>query len=104
RDPARLTLEFAKVDRAGRIYVDTGRNAYSATFAAAYAVRARPGAPVSAPCTWDEIERAQVGPRTFTLRTMARRIDEVGDLWSDMPRRPRSLREAPEGPKGVAPA
>ena len=57
RDPEHLTQEFSKADRGGRILVDTGRNGYSATFAAAYAVRAKPGAPVSAPCTWEEIER-----------------------------------------------
>jgi len=94
RDPGHLTQEFAKVDRGGRIYVDTGRNGYSATFAAAYAVRARPGAPVSAPCTWEEIERAEVGPRTFTVRTMADRVAAVGDLWSDMDRQKKSLRTA----------
>lgn len=93
-DPEHLTQEFHKVDRAGRILVDTGRNGYSATFAAPYAVRAKPGAPVSAPCTWEEIERGEVGPRTFTLRTMAQRIDEVGDLWADMRKRRRSLRRA----------
>ncbi len=84
RDPEHLTLEFSKADRNGRIYVDTGRNGYSATVAAAYAVRAKPGAPVSAPCTWEEIERGTVGPQSFTLRTMQRRVDEVGDLWSEM--------------------
>jgi bifunctional non-homologous end joining protein LigD len=84
RDPANLTQEFSKADRGGRILVDTGRNAYSATFAAAYAVRARPGAPVSAPCTWDEIERGLVGPTSFTLRTMGDRIGQVGDLWVDL--------------------
>jgi bifunctional non-homologous end joining protein LigD len=92
RDPERLTQEFSKADRGGRIYVDTGRNGYSATFAAAYAVRAKAGAPVSAPCTWEEIEAGKVGPRTFTLRTMAKRLDEVGDLWAELPRRGRSLR------------
>jgi len=84
RDPQHLTQEFIKADRGGRILVDTGRNGYSATFAAPYAVRAKPGAPVSAPCTWEELERGEVGPRTFTLRTMAGRIAVVGDLWSDM--------------------
>jgi bifunctional non-homologous end joining protein LigD len=91
RDPDHLTLEFNKVDRGGRILVDTWRNGYSATFAAVYAVRAKPGAPVSAPCTWAELERGTVGPRTFTLRTMADRLAELGDLWSDMPKRGRSL-------------
>jgi len=91
RDPKNLTLEFSKADRGGRIFIDTGRNGYSATFAATYAVRAKPGGPVSAPCTWEEIERAEVGPRTFTLRAMAGRITEVSDLWSGMRRRGRSL-------------
>ncbi|HEY7474972.1 MAG TPA: non-homologous end-joining DNA ligase [Vicinamibacterales bacterium] len=84
RDPDHLTQEFSKADRGGRILVDTGRNNYSATFAAAYAVRARPGAPVSAPCLWKELERGDVGPQTFTLRTMAARVANVGDIWSEM--------------------
>ncbi len=91
RDPARLTQEFHKKDRGERILVDTGRNGYSATFAAVYAVRARPGAPVSAPCTWEEVERGTVTPRTFTLKNMAARVAEVGDLWADMKRRRRSI-------------
>jgi bifunctional non-homologous end joining protein LigD len=96
RDPAHLTQEFHKVDRGGRILVDTGRNGYSATFAAAYAVRAKRGAPVSAPCTWKEIERGTVNPRTFNLRNMAVRMQDVGDVWSDMLRRKRSLTRAIE--------
>ena len=92
RDPKNLTQEFSKADRGGRILVDTGRNGYSATFAAAYTVRARPGAPISAPCTWTEVERCEIGPRTFTLRTMTERIDTVGDLWADMLRSKRSLK------------
>jgi bifunctional non-homologous end joining protein LigD len=91
RDPQHLTQEFSKADRGGRILIDTGRNGYSATFAAAYAVRAKPGAPVSAPCTWDEIERGAVGPRTFTVKTMAGRVAAVGDLWSDLHEHARSL-------------
>ena len=91
RDPEHLTQEFSKADRGGRILVDTGRNGYSATFAAAYTVRPKPGAPVSAPCTWEELERGEVGPQTFTLRTMAARVAKVGDLWSEMRKRRRSL-------------
>jgi bifunctional non-homologous end joining protein LigD len=84
RHPDTLTQEFSKVDRAGRILVDVGRNGYSATFAAPYAVRPKAGAPVSAPCRWDEIERGAVGPRSFTLRTMTERVAAVGDLWADL--------------------
>jgi bifunctional non-homologous end joining protein LigD len=94
RHPEHLTLEFSKADRGGRIYVDIGRNGYSATFAAVYSVRAFRGAPVSAPCSWEEIEQGEVGPRTFTLRTMASRVDRVGELWAEIHRRPRSVRRA----------
>jgi bifunctional non-homologous end joining protein LigD len=94
RDPKRLTQEFHKKNRGRRILVDTGRNGYSATFAAAYAVRAKSGAPVSAPCTWEEIERGEVGPQTFTLRNMLERVEDVGDLWGDMKKRRRSLTRA----------
>ena len=94
--PDHLTQEFSKADRGSRIYVDTGRNGYSATFAAAYTVRARRGAPVSAPCTWEEIERGDVSPGTFTLRNMADRVAAVGDPWADMRRRGRSLSRAIE--------
>jgi len=91
RFPKELTLEFHKRDRGGKILVDTGRNDYSATFAAAYAVRARAGAPVSAPCTWDEVIRGEVAPATFTLRNMPARIAKVGDVWADLRKKKRSL-------------
>jgi bifunctional non-homologous end joining protein LigD len=84
RHPEQLTQEFIKADRQDRMLIDTGRNGYSATFAAAYAVRAKPGAPVSAPCTWDEIERGLVTPQSFHLRTMVQRLSEVGELWADL--------------------
>jgi bifunctional non-homologous end joining protein LigD len=94
RDPKNLTQEFHKADRGTRILVDTGRNGWSATHAAVYAVRPKPGAPVSAPCTWDEVESGKVEPRTFTLNNMAERIERVGDLWAEMKKRRRSLKRA----------
>jgi bifunctional non-homologous end joining protein LigD len=84
RHPDLFTQEFIKADRADRIFVDTGRNGPGATCAAVYAVRAREGAPVSAPCTWAEVESGAVGPQTFTLGTMAARLGEQGDLWDTM--------------------
>ena len=103
RHPDTLTQEFSKVDRKGRILLDTGRNGYSATFAAAYAVRPKPGAPVSAPCTWDEVERGDVGPRSLTLRTMMDRVAAVGDLWSDLRGRRQSLRRPTEDLRQLCP-
>jgi bifunctional non-homologous end joining protein LigD len=102
--PDHLTREFNKVDRKGRIYVDTGRNGYSATFAAAYTVRAKKGAPVSAPCTWEEIEKGKVAPDSFNLRNMSARIKKAGDLWSDMLRKRPSLKKPVEKLKRMAKA
>ena len=96
RNPSRLTQEFIKADRAGRILVDTGRNRYGATFAAAYAVRPKKGAPVSAPCTWQELERGEVGPQTFTLRNLPERGRALGDLWADLYEQGQSLNAASE--------
>ena len=101
RNPNALTQEFIKADRAGRILVDTGRNGYGATFAAVYAVRAKPGAPVSAPCTWEEVESGNVGPQTFTMKTLADRIAKVGELWSEMPNSGQSLSRAIEQMNGM---
>jgi bifunctional non-homologous end joining protein LigD len=95
RDPRHLTQEFYKADRAGRILVDTGRNELGATFAAAYAVRPKPAAPVSAPCTWEELASGTVGPRTLTLRAMRERLDAVGDLWADLYRHGHPLPNPP---------
>ena len=95
RDPAHLTLEFYKADRGGKILVDTGRNEFGATFAAAYAVRPKPNAPISAPCTWDEVECGTATPQAFALRSMARRLDEVGDPWATLFATPHALPAPP---------
>jgi bifunctional non-homologous end joining protein LigD len=102
--PDSLTQEFAKVDRRGRIYVDTGRNGYHSTFAAAYTVRARRGAPVSAPCTWKEIERGEVDPGTFSVKNMPERVAKIGDVWADMRRRGKSLKRPAEKLAKMKPA
>jgi len=94
RFPELFTQEFIKADRNDRIFVDTGRNARGATFAAAYAVRARPGAPVSAPCTWAELEAGSISPHSLTLKTMGKRLAEQGDLWIDLERSAEALGEA----------
>ncbi len=84
RHPRLATQAFSKADRDGRIFVDTGRNRAGATFAAAYTVRARAGAPVSAPCSWEEVARGEVGPQTFTLPALPERLALVGDLWAEL--------------------
>jgi DNA primase len=65
-DPALATTAFIKEDREGKVFLDSTRSG-GATVAAAYSPRARPGAPVSFPVPWDELE--QVAPADFTVRT-----------------------------------
>ena len=95
RAPDRFTQEFYKADRDGKILIDTGRNEFGATYAVTYAVRPKRGAPVSAPCMWEEIESGDVGPRTFTLRNLPARLDANGDLWGDIFQHRHALPEAP---------
>jgi bifunctional non-homologous end joining protein LigD len=66
--------------RQGRVYLDYLQNRYGQTVVAPYSVRPVPGACVSAPLTWAEVRRS-LNPARFTIRTMARRLDRVGDLW-----------------------
>jgi DNA ligase D len=77
RLPGRVTTKWWKEERGERIFVDYNQNARDRTIASAYSVRPKPGAPVSAPVTWDEL--AEVAPEDFTVATMPARFEQVGD-------------------------
>ncbi len=91
RDPDRLTVEARKDKRGDRLYLDVLRNGYAQTFVAPYAVRARPGAPVATPLTWEEVEDPSLRPDRFTLDDVVRRLAQKGDPWADLARHRRSL-------------
>jgi DNA ligase D len=77
RMPGEVTTKWWKEERGERIFIDYNQNARDRTIASAYSIRPRPGAPVSAPLTWDEL--AEVAPEDFTVATMPARFAEVGD-------------------------
>ena len=77
RMPGKVTTKWWKEERGERIFVDYNQNARDRTIASAYSVRPKPGAPVSAPVTWDELP--EVAPEDFTVATMPQRFAEVGD-------------------------
>ena len=85
------TLELAKSRRHGRVFVDTNRIAYAQTMAPAYAVRARRGAPVSAPLDWSELQ-GDLRPDGTTIRSVFDRLDTTGDPWHDFWRHAVSLK------------
>ncbi len=77
-----VTTEFYKKDRKGRLYLDTMRNSLGATIVAPYSLRARPGAPVSAPIGWDELDA--ITPDGIGLRDVRARLDRRGDPWQSL--------------------
>ncbi|MBA2644691.1 MAG: DNA polymerase domain-containing protein [Solirubrobacterales bacterium] len=77
RLPGQVTTKWWKEERGARIFVDYNQNARDRTIASAYSIRPKPGAPVSAPLTWDELTEA--APEDFTVATMPARFTEVGD-------------------------
>lgn len=81
RHPDDLTTETRIRDRHGRLFLDIGSNGYAQTMAAPYAVRPLPGAPVSVPLDWSELD--EFDPRRHTLRTIAERLAQP-DPWAGL--------------------
>ena len=82
RMPGEVTTRWWKEERGERIFVDYNQNARDRTIASAYSIRPKPGAPVSAPVTWEEL--AEVEPEDFTVETMPARFAEVGDRHAEI--------------------
>jgi bifunctional non-homologous end joining protein LigD len=89
RAPDRLTTEFLKANRGGRLFLDCNRNAWAQTAVPVYAVRPKPAAPVAVPITWDELDATD--PDRWTVRTIADRIRQEPDPWRGFGRHARSL-------------
>ncbi len=87
-DPALATTAYVRADRGGKVFLDSTRSG-GATVVAAYSPRIRPGAPVSFPVAWDELDH--VRPGDFTVRSAARRIAD-GDPWAEAMPEPQQLR------------
>ena len=77
RLPGMVTTKWWKEERGERIFVDYNQNARDRTIASAYSIRPKPGAPVSAPVAWDELD--SIAPEDFTVATMPARFEKVGD-------------------------
>jgi bifunctional non-homologous end joining protein LigD len=83
-DPDRYTPAAAKRARTGRIFVDYLRNSREATAVAPYSTRARPGAPVSTPLSWDELG-SQTSANRYTVLNLQQRLSRLrNDPWADI--------------------
>ncbi|MFP3904933.1 MAG: non-homologous end-joining DNA ligase [Armatimonadota bacterium] len=91
RHPDHLTTETRKAKRGGRVYLDVARNAYAQTGVSPYSLRALPGAPVAVPLEWRELRDTKIGPRTYTITNIFRRLGHKDDPWKGLGRHARSL-------------
>jgi bifunctional non-homologous end joining protein LigD len=89
------TVERVVSRRGSRVYVDFGQNRKGQTVVPAYVVRPRPGAPVSTPIDWDELE-TDLDPVRFNMKTIPERLARLGDLFQPTLRDPQDLLPAIE--------
>jgi bifunctional non-homologous end joining protein LigD len=78
--PDDITMEWQTSKRTGKVFFDHNQNTRGKTLAAQYSLRPSPHAAVSAPVTWEELER--VYPTDFNIDSEPERLARVGDLWA----------------------
>lgn len=79
--PGLTTLEQRKDKRGDRVFVDYLRNDFAMTAIAPYSLRALENAPVATPIDWDELKAATLGPQTYRLSNIFRRLAQKQDPW-----------------------
>ena len=89
RHPDLMTAAWWKEERGSRVFIDFNQNAPHKTVFGAWSVRARPGAQVSTPLAWEEID--DIHPDQFTIATLPARLESVGDPWQRMTDDPQDL-------------
>jgi bifunctional non-homologous end joining protein LigD len=78
--PKTTSLERSPKNRQRKIYLDFLQNRHGQTLAAPYSVRPAPGAPVSTPLDWKEVN-SKLDPASFTMKNILKRLERKGDLW-----------------------
>jgi bifunctional non-homologous end joining protein LigD len=86
------TVERVVKKRGARVYLDYLQNGYGKTMAFPYSVRPVPGAPVSTPLNWAELERRNWQPKDFNILTLPHRLKALGEAWEDYYTRRQDLR------------
>jgi bifunctional non-homologous end joining protein LigD len=89
--PDLISWKWQVTERRGLARLDYTQNAINKTLVAPYSPRPAPGAPVSAPIDWDELDDPALAPDAFTIRTMCQRVADKGDLFRDLLDHPQRL-------------
>jgi len=100
-DRDRVTMAWQVSKRSGKVFIDHNMNRSGANISAAYSLRPEPGATVSTPLTWKEVEKG-VTPGDFTIATVWKRFEKVGDLFERVRTKPQDLGPALEA-MGLSP-
>ena len=95
-NPDDLTMQWDKPKRRGKVFIDHNRNSSGQTVASVYSVRPRPGAPVSAPLTWDEVKKGTVANGEVTIVNLWDRLQRFGDLFAPVAEADQILDQAEE--------
>ena len=80
RRPDIFSMDYTRSRRTEKVLLDHNQVGFGRTTASIYCVRPLPGAPVSAPLTWEEVESGKITPRQFTIKTLPDRLAALGDL------------------------
>jgi len=89
--PDLISWKWQRSDRAGLARLDYTQNALNKTLVAPYSPRPAPGAPVSVPIEWDELDDPDLRPDGFTIRDVPGRLAEKGDLFRPVLDNPQRL-------------
>jgi bifunctional non-homologous end joining protein LigD len=92
--PKLITVDVHKAKRGKRVFIDWLRNGFGATAVAPYAVRPHEGAPVATPVTWKELLSAGMDSQKYSIKTVMKRVDKVGDVWQGMEKHAVTLTKA----------
>ena len=95
-DPERVTMAWEVRRRAGKVFIDHTMNREGANIAAVYSLRPEPGAPVSTPLTWEEVEAGGFTPRDFRIDNIFDRLERMGDLFRGVLEAPQDISAALE--------
>lgn len=91
--PQKTTMERLIKDRDGKVYLDYLQNTRGKTMTFQYSLRPVPGATVSTPLTWEEVEKGTVKPLDFRIDNFKERLKDVGDLYKDFLKPKQSLKK-----------
>jgi bifunctional non-homologous end joining protein LigD len=94
RYPELVTTEILKKNRGSRLFLDVNRNGTAQTAVPAFAIRAKDGAPVAMPITWEELDDPNLNAQSFSIRNAVERMEKIEDPWKGFAKSTRALRAA----------